>query len=59
MLPDAVVMFCTDSGAEMLRIAPGGFYIRGRLLPQDADEARAVHAAFMAWIERTGIFQWH
>lgn len=35
-----------DTGAEMVRIAADGFYVRGVKLDQDGHEARAVYEAF-------------
>lgn len=42
-------------GEEMLRVSRGGFYVRGELIQQDAQEARRVHAAFVKWLRLQGM----
>lgn len=37
-------------GTEMLRVSPDGFYVRGRRIPQDDQEANAVYEAFRQWL---------
>lgn len=38
------------SGEEMLRVAPDGFYIRGKKVPLDDNEALAVYNSFQQWL---------
>jgi hypothetical protein len=35
---------------SMLSVKEDGFYVRGVRVEQDADEARKVHASFVAWL---------
>ena len=37
-------------GAEMLRVSPEGFWVRGVRVEQDDTEAQAVYNAFKAWM---------
>ena len=37
-------------GAEMLRVGPDGFWVRGKKVAQDDNEAQAVYNAFKAWM---------
>ena len=37
-------------GAEMLRLSPDGFYVRGEKLEQDDNEAQAVYNSFKEWL---------
>jgi hypothetical protein len=41
---------CLAGGAEMLRVSPDGFWVRGKQVPQDDNEAQAVYNAFKAWM---------
>jgi hypothetical protein len=41
---------CMAGGAEMLRVGPDGFWVRGKKVEQDATEAKAVYNAFKAWM---------
>ncbi len=41
---------CLAGGAEMLRVGPDGFWVRGQKVPQDDNEAEAVYNAFKAWM---------
>ena len=41
---------CLAGGAEMLRVSPNGFWVRGVLVPQDDNEAVTVYNAFKAWM---------
>jgi hypothetical protein len=41
---------CLAGGAEMLRVGPDGFWVRGIRVKQDDNEAQAVYNAFKAWI---------
>ena len=36
--------------AEMLRVTPEGFWVRGVLVEQDDTEAETVYSAFKAWM---------
>jgi len=40
----------TAGGAEMIRISPEGFYIRGTLVEENANEAHKVYQAFKQWL---------
>lgn len=45
---------CYAGGAEMLRIGPDGFYVRGQRVPTDDREAETVYNAFkqfLVWAE--------
>lgn len=35
---------------EMLKITEQGFWVRGKLVPQDENEAQTVYLAFRAWL---------
>jgi hypothetical protein len=37
-------------GEEMLRVASDGFWVRGRQVDQDDNEAETVYNAFKAWM---------
>lgn len=37
-------------GADMLRIAPDGFYVRGEKVPVDDKEAETVYNSFQQWL---------
>jgi hypothetical protein len=37
-------------GAEMLRVSPEGFWVRGVAVAQDDTEAETVYNAFKAWM---------
>ena len=39
-----------EGADEMLRITPEGFYVRGVLVEQDAQEAQKVYQAFKSWM---------
>ena len=41
---------CMAGGAEMLRVSPAGFWVRGKQVVQDDNEAEAVYNAFKAWM---------
>jgi len=41
---------CYAGGAEMLRVAKDGFYVRGVKVPQDDKEAETVYNAFKAFL---------
>ena len=37
-------------GAEMLRVGPDGFWVRGKKVAQDDREAEIVYNAFKSWM---------
>ena len=41
---------CLAGGAEMLRVSPDGFWVRGVRVEQDDTEAEIVYNAFKAWM---------
>lgn len=41
---------CLAGGAEMLRVSPDGFWVRGTRVVQDDNEAQVVYNAFKAWM---------
>jgi len=41
---------CLAGGEEMLRVTPDGFWVRGKQVAQDDNEAQAVYNAFKAWM---------
>jgi hypothetical protein len=41
---------CLAAGAEMLRVTPEGFWVRGQKVAQDDTEAEVVYNAFKAWM---------
>jgi hypothetical protein len=41
---------CMVGGAEMLRVTPDGFWVRGVRVKQDDTEAETVYNAFKAWM---------
>jgi hypothetical protein len=41
---------CMAGGAEMLRVSPEGFWVRGEKVAQDSNEAETVYQAFKAWM---------
>ena len=48
--PAANTITCLAGGAEMLRVTPDGFWVRGVRVDQDDNEAQAVYNAFKAWM---------
>lgn len=46
---------CMAGGAEMLKIGPDGFWVRGVKVPQDDQEAMAVYNAFKQWMAWTSL----
>ncbi len=46
--PDTIT--CMAGGAEMLKIRPDGFWVRGKRVAQDDKEAQAVYNALKAWM---------
>jgi hypothetical protein len=47
---DPNIITCLAGGAEMLRVGPDGFWVRGQKVAQDDNEAQAVYNAFKAWM---------
>ena len=43
-------IICLAGGAEMLRVGPDGFWVRGQKVKQDDTEAETVYNAFKAWM---------
>jgi hypothetical protein len=41
---------CLAGGAEMLRVSPDGFWVRGVRVEQDDNEAETVYNAFKSWM---------
>ncbi len=41
---------CMAGGEEMLRVASDGFWVRGKQVKQDDNEAETVYNAFKAWM---------
>ena len=41
---------CLAGGAEMLRVSPEGFWVRGVKVEQDDTEALTVYNAFKSWM---------
>ena len=41
---------CMAGGAEMLKVSPEGFWVRGVKVDQDDNEATTVYNAFKAWM---------
>ena len=48
--PVANTITCMAGGAEMLRVSPEGFWVRGQKVAQDDREAETVYNAFKAWM---------
>jgi hypothetical protein len=48
--PVANTITCIAGGAEMLRVSPDGFWVRGQKVEQDDTEAQVVYNAFKAWM---------
>ena len=46
--PTAITMLA--GSAEMLKVGPDGFWVRGVKVEQDADEALKVYEGFKAWM---------
>ena len=49
-VPEPDTISCMAGGAEMLRVTPDGFWVRGKKVEQDDTEAQAVYNAFKAWM---------
>jgi hypothetical protein len=41
---------CMAGGAEMLRVSTDGFWVRGKKVEQDDNEAQVVYNAFKSWM---------
>ena len=48
--PTSNTISCMAGGAEMLRVSPAGFWVRGQKVEQDDNEAQIVYNAFRAWM---------
>jgi hypothetical protein len=48
--PPTNAITCMAGGAEMLRVGPDGFWVRGQKVDQDDNEAQVVYNAFKAWM---------
>ena len=48
--PEPDTISCMAGGAEMLRVSTDGFWVRGKKVEQDDNEAQAVYNAFKAWM---------
>jgi hypothetical protein len=48
--PPTNTITCLAGGAEMLRVSPEGFWVRGQKVDQDDNEAQVVYNAFKAWM---------
>lgn len=46
--PSSIV--CMAGGEEMLKVSPDGFWVRGKRVNQDDNEAEAVYNAFKSWM---------
>jgi hypothetical protein len=46
--PNTII--CMAGGAEMLRVSPEGFWVRGVRVQQDDTEAETVYNAFKSWM---------
>jgi hypothetical protein len=44
------IITCMAGGEEMLRVGTDGFWVRGKKVEQDDNEASAVYNAFKAWM---------
>lgn len=52
------IILCSWDGVEMVRVAPGGFYVRGVKLEQDEKEARTLFNAITAWLGSPHMIDW-
>lgn len=48
--PDAGIAMHAAGGDEMLRVTKNGFYVRGKKIEQDDQEAEIVYNAFKQWL---------
>ena len=55
--PSSIVMHTGNE--EMLRVAPDGFWVRGKRVEQDEREALAVYDAFKQWMAWAALTQQH
>jgi len=44
------ISFYIAGNDEMLKISPDGFYVRGKPVPIDDQEAQTVYNAFQGWL---------
>ena len=44
------ISFYIAGNDEMLKISPDGFYVRGKRVPIDDQEAETVYHAFQGWL---------
>jgi hypothetical protein len=54
--PEPNNITCMAGGAEMLKVGPDGFWVRGVKIPQDENEAESVYRAFkefLTWSQLT------
>jgi hypothetical protein len=54
MTPNNSIMFYSG-GNEVLRVSEDGFYVRGKRVPADQNEAEAVYRAFKAFLVWHGL----
>jgi hypothetical protein len=47
---NTIVFHAGDPSAEMLKVSPKGFWVRGVKVPQDDREAETVYNAFKSWM---------
>jgi hypothetical protein len=52
-IENSVIMYA--AGAEMLRVAPDGFYVRGTRLEVDENESLSVYKAFKSFLVYQGL----
>lgn len=48
--PDAGISMHAQGGDEMIRVTRDGFYVRGKKVPADDQEAETVYLAFKQWL---------
>ena len=48
--PEPSTITCLAGSAEMLRVSPDGFWVRGIKVEQDDKEAATVYNAFKQWM---------
>jgi hypothetical protein len=46
------ITFGLEGQPNVLKITKDGFYIRGKKVPQNEDEAKIVYDAFVAWLKK-------
>lgn len=55
---NSAITFFASQGAEVLRIAKDGFYVRGIKLEQDESEARRLFDALEEWLRSQPGYQY-